>query len=398
MYARANKNILVDSGATDNFIDPRLIQWLRLGTHNLEWAWKIWNIDGTNNKAGLIMNYVDLNIQMGQKQAKMRFLITDLGNEDLILGYPWLANFEPKFSWSNGVIDTSHPPVIIQSLDWETWLNQDTISQAIMEPLSEQERVRIIEDLEDECFLKASISNGLAQDACQYQDKVEIPKEYQKHWKVFSEEEAHWSPPSQPWDYSIEPKDGAPKNAIDCKIIPTTAEEDEALQKFLKEQLEKGYIWKSKSPYASTFFFIKKKDGKLFPIQDYWKLNEYTIKNKYPPPLIPELITWVKKANIFSKFNIQWGYNNIWIKAGDKHKAAFKTKYGLYEPRVMFFGLTNSPATFQAMMGHLLQPWANKWEQEGVKGLWYMDVILIASHKTKKPTNKQHTSSLKYLH
>ena len=62
------------------------------------------------------------------------------------------------------------------------------------------------------------------------------------------------------------------------------AEEDEVLQKFLKEQLEKGYIWKSKSPYALAFFFIKKKDGKLQPIQDYQKLNEYMIKNKYPLP------------------------------------------------------------------------------------------------------------------
>ena len=252
-YARANKNILVDSGATDNFIDPRLIQRLRLGTHNLEWAQKIWNIDGTNNKAGLITKYVDLSIQTGQKQAKMRFLIMDLGNKDLILGYPWLVNFEPKFSWSKGVIDTSYLPIIIQSLDWETWLNWDTISWTISEPLSEQERVQIVEDLEDKCSLKATISNRLAQDARQYQDKVEIAKEYQRHWKVFSEEEAHHFPPSRPWDHAIDLKEGAPK-VIDCKIIPTTAEEDEALQKFLKEQLEKGYIQKSKLPYASAFF------------------------------------------------------------------------------------------------------------------------------------------------
>ena len=60
--------------------------------------------------------------------------------------------------------------------------------------------------------------------------------------------------------------------------------EDEALKNFIKEQLEKGYISKSKSPYALPFFFIKKKDGKLRPVQDYRKLNEYTIKNKYPYP------------------------------------------------------------------------------------------------------------------
>ena len=132
-YTRANKNILVDSGATDNFIDLRLIRRLRLGTHNLERAQKIWNINGTNNKTGLITNYVDLSVQTGQKQAKMRFLITDLEDEDLILGYPWLANFEPKFSWSEGVIDTAYLPIIIQSLDWETQLKQDTICYILVE-------------------------------------------------------------------------------------------------------------------------------------------------------------------------------------------------------------------------------------------------------------------------
>ena len=165
---------------------------------------------------------------------------------------------------------------------------------------------------------------------------------------------------------------------------------DEALKKFIKEQLKKGYIQKSKSPYASAFFFIKKKDGKLCPIQDYRKLNQYTIRNKYPLPLIPELISQVKNASIFSKFDIHWGYNNVRIKEGDQHKAAFKTKYGLYKPNIMLFGLTNSPATFQAMMDQILQPWGDKWVLEDVKGSWYMDDILIASKDKKKHQQATH--------
>ena len=131
-------------------------------------------------------------------------------------------------------------------------------------------------------------------------------------------------------------------------------------------------------------------DGKLCPIQDYRKLNQHTIQNKYPLPLIPELISQVKDANIFSKFDICWGYNNIRIKEGDQHKAAFKTKYGLYEPNVMFFGLTNSPAMFQAMMDHILQPWADKWALEDVKGSWYMDDVLVASRNKKKHQQATH--------
>ena len=77
----------------------------------------------------------------------------------------------------------------------------------------------------------------------------------------------------------IKLKDGAPK-VIDCKIYLVSPKEDISLHDWLKEQQAKGYIHPSKSPYASSFFFLKKKDGKLCPVQDYWQLNEYTIKNK----------------------------------------------------------------------------------------------------------------------
>ena len=211
------------------------------------------------------MDYVDLSVQTGEKQNKMRFLVTDLGHKDLILGYPWLAMFEPKFSWADGTIKVEHLPVIVKSLNWETRLTKTTIARVEVEPMTVQQKMQVVEDLEEECF---TISTRLAQEAHQYQKEVKVPEEYQRHFKVFSEEESHQFPPSRPWDHAIELKEGAPE-AINCKIIPTTKEEDEALKKFIKEQLEKGYIWKSKSPYASAFFFIKKKDGKLRPIQDY---------------------------------------------------------------------------------------------------------------------------------
>ena len=94
---------------------------------------------------------------------------------------------------------------------------------------------------------------------------------------------------------------------LTAKIYPITAGEDEKLQEFIDEQRAKGYIHPSKSPYASPFFFVKKKDGKLRPVQDYQKLNEYTIKDKYLLPLIPEHIAKVQDAWIFSKFDIRWG-------------------------------------------------------------------------------------------
>ncbi len=92
--------------------------------------------------------------------------------------------------------------------------------------------------------------------------KVEVPREYQQFAKLFSEEESKCYPPKRAWDHAIKFKKDAPE-AVDCKVYPMNWIKDEAVQTFLNNKLEKGYIHESKSPYASSFFFIKKKDGKL---------------------------------------------------------------------------------------------------------------------------------------
>ena len=81
-------------------------------------------------------------------------------------------------------------------------------------------------------------------------------------------------------------------------------QEDEALKEFLDEQLAKGYIRPSKSQYASSFFYITKKDRKLRPVQDYRKINDITIRNQYPLPLISDLITDLRRAHIYTKLDI----------------------------------------------------------------------------------------------
>jgi hypothetical protein len=392
-YARADKQILVDSGATDNFIDPRLLKRLGLRSLRLERPRKIWNIDGTNNRAGMISDYVDLNVQSGNKGTKMRFLVTDLGLEDLILGYPWLAYFEPKFSWKEGVIDTTHLPIIIRSLSWhqttQTIVSNATVARIVTDSINDREKDQIVQELEREYSSGRGMATQFAQDAQQYTQMVEIPSEYRRHAKVFDEEASNRFPPSRPWDHAIELKADAPK-AIDCKVYPMTPTEDKALLKFLKDMQKRGYIRPSKSPYASSFFFIRKKDGKLRPVQDYRKLNQWTIPNRYPLPLIPELIAQVKDAEIFSKFDVRQGYNNVCIKKGDEHKAAFKTKYGLFEPLVMFFGLRNSPSTFQAMMDQEFRDIIEEQRLLGTEIIIYMDDILIASTSLEGHRNAVH--------
>jgi len=129
------------------------------------------------------------------------------------------------------------------------------------------------------------------------------------------------------------------------KIYPLSRVEREKVQEFVKDQLRKGYIRPSKSPQTSPVFFVLKKDGKKRMVQDYRYLNSWTIKNNYPLPLISDLIDSIEKK-VFTKMDLRWGYNNVRIKEVDKWKAAFSMPEESFEPMVMFFGLTNSPATF----------------------------------------------------
>jgi len=143
---------------------------------------------------------------------------------------------------------------------------------------------------------------------------------------------------------------------------------------------------------ASPFFFVSKKDSKkLRPCQDYRRLNNGTIKNAYPLPRVDELLDKLKGAKYFTKLDLRWGYNNVRIKIGDEWKAVFKMNKGLFEPLVMFFGLCNSPATFQNMLNNIfLMETDEGWI------LIYIDDILIFS-KEKEDLQKLTLRVLKKL-
>ena len=109
-------------------------------------------------------------------------------------------------------------------------------------------------------------------------------------------------------------------------------------------------------------------------VQDYRKLNQVTIKDKMPLPLIGEVIDKLKEAKYFNKLDLIWGYNNVWIKEGDEWKAAFFTNKELFEPQVMYFRLCNSPGTFQRMMNSIFQELLH----EGVLANYMDDFIIPA--------------------
>ena len=128
----------------------------------------------------------------------------------------------------------------------------------------------------------------------------------------------------------------------------------------MDDQLKKRYIRPSKSPQASPVLFVSKKDGSKRMVMDYYSLNKQTIKNNYQLPLITDLIDNMESKKVFTKMDLQWGFNNMRIKEDNEWKGAFTTYVGIFELTVMFFGVTNSPAIFQAMMNEILRDLINK--------------------------------------
>jgi len=204
----------------------------------------------------------------------------------------------------------------------------------------------------------------------------DIPKEY-KEWKeLFEEREPeHELPQHQPWDHEIKLQEG--KQPTFGPIYGLSEKELAEVRSYIKERLAKGHIRPSKSPAGYPILFVLKKNGKLRMCVDYRKLNDITIKDRYPLPNISELQDRLAHAKIFTALDLRDGYHLVRIKKGDEWKTAFRTRYGHYEYTIMPFGLTNAPATFQALINNVLR------EHLDIFVIAYLDDILIYSENKR---------------
>jgi hypothetical protein len=177
-------------------------------------------------------------------------------------------------------------------------------------------------------------------------------------------------PPTRAGDHHIRLEPGITPPA--SRIYPLSGAQLAELRAQLQE-LQKGFVRPSISPYGAPILFVPKKDGGWRLCIDYRALNKITVRNQHPLPRIDEMFEQLHGSCVFSKLDLASGYHQIRMHEDSIEKTAFKTRYGHYEFVVMPFGLTNALATFQSVMNSILAPFLDRFV------LVYLDDILIYS-------------------
>ena len=172
------------------------------------------------------------------------------------------------------------------------------------------------------------------------------------------------------WDHTIDLKEMFKLQKE--RIYPLSKNVRKKIQNFVDDQLRKEYIRPSKSSQISLVFFVNKKNRSKRMVIDYYSLNEQTIKNNYPLPLIIDLIDNMGSKKVFTKMDLQQRFNNMRIKKNNKQKEAFTIYVSFFKPTVEFFEITNSLATFQTMMNKILRDLINK-----EKVVAFVDDVLV---------------------
>ena len=207
---------------------------------------------------------------------------------------------------------------------------------------------------------------------------TEVPAEYSDYSDVFSAENAAKLLENTGInEHAIELEEG--KQPPFGPIYSLGPVELETLKTYIKTNLANGFIRPFKSPAGAPILFDRKPDGSLRLCVDYWGLNNITIKNRYPLPLIGKALNRLGRARRFTQLDLTNAYYWMRICEGDEWKTAFQTRYGHFEYQVMLFDLSNASATFQGYVNKILA------EKLDVFVIVYLDNILIYTEDPGQP-------------
>ncbi|RYO95101.1 hypothetical protein DL764_007751 [Monosporascus ibericus] len=179
-----------------------------------------------------------------------------------------------------------------------------------------------------------------------------LPPEYHDLAKAFVPSNVNTLPPHRPFDHKIELLPGQTPPYSRARAM--SPYELLAVRKYIDDHLEKGFIRPSSSSATAPILLAKKPGGGVRIYVNYWGLNNVTVKNRYPIPLIRKTLDALCSARMYTKFDIVAAFNRLRIAPGDEWKTAFITRFGLFECFVANFGMTGAPSSFQHYINHTL--------------------------------------------
>jgi hypothetical protein len=374
---------LIDSGAQANFISPRTINEYGLPWVHKEVYYRLRTVEGEPVEYGngvVTMETAPLHMTAGPITDTMVFDITEIGDQAVILGLPWLQKYNPRIDWVTGQLlwDKTNPQYDSSMPDrgkigTPSEPRRDLVT---VRPQQQQGTNKPTTPQKMQIYLRMATSENAERIAS-------VPEEYRQYKALFQEELKNGLPEHSQWDHEIPLKPDAKLHYN--KLIPLNEEQLTALREHLDKELRKGIIRPSTSPIGHAAFFVPKKNGKLRLVVDFRPLNEATIKNRYPLPLISELQDRLGKAQWFTALDLKGAFNLIRMKAGEEWKTAFRTRYGHYEYCAMPMGLTNAPATFQTMINNVLREYLDHFV------VAYLDDLLIYSETLEEHKKHVHT-------
>ena len=335
---------LVDSGASSSFIDREYADILGIPFKRLSTSIPVATIDGSNLKDGDVTHYtfpVEIETCLGPET--MSFYVITTQREAIVLGSPWLAK---------------HNPII----DWR--------QRKVKLPDQRSDGLRPSSLAVNSAHSDESTSDQTTNLPCS------IPSAYLEFADVFNKSILDTLPPHRQYDCAIDLEPG--KQPPFGLIYPLSEPEAAALREFLDENLQKRFITESCSPAGAPVLFVRKKDGSRRLCVDYRGINAITVRNRYPLPLINQLLDRLRSAKIFTRIDLRSAYYLLRIRKGDEWKTAFRTPFGHFQFNVMPFGLTNAPATFQHFLNDIFRPFLEYFV------IIYIDDILVFSKNSSE--------------
>ena len=401
---------LLDCGSDHCFIDNSFVNKHELPLYSVG----PYRLRYLNGSSSTITQGIQLRIKFPTGEIHLQeFLVTILDSPcDMVLGYNWLHQFNPLIDWTVKSLSFRRTP----SLGLSTPVpSMETLNPTIESvSASHSQTIPLLEVPESPIGnLTSSIPSqtplvsliSAAAYACAIRQKGSIqytirtqpsdvhgrssgvspidleglPSEYRDYADVFNEQKASFLAPHRgEYDLHIETEN----NEVPPigHIYSLSQPELIALREFIDENLKSGFIYPSKSTHGAPILFVKKKDGSLRLCVDYRGLNRLTRKDRYPLPLITDLLDAPAKARVYTKLDLRHAYHLLRIAEGDEPKTAFRTRYGSFEWRVMPFGLTNAPAAFQRFVNSIFADLLD------VCVVVYLDDILIYSDSPEEHT------------